>query len=209
MKNSEKFKLKLNINRAACIIVTLLTIYLFIKYIVLDLVPFFHPVAVIIISICMVLGICVCSVYYLINLNNLLKKDITNVLYELDYKLDKAYEKFGLYITENYIVCIGNWCVLFKMFIISIKDIDAIDTYHDSRFFYKKKSNKSGFLSFIKASIKTDIMDRDNDMLVFNIICGKKVYCVTTASSLNKLKIKKINEMADYICDKYNHIDYI
>ena len=98
------------------------------------------------------------------------------------------------------------------MFVVPIKDIDAIDTNSDSRFYYnnKKHTPKHPFLSFIKSSIKHAIVfGNSDDIHVFNIICGKKVYVVTTSSILNKNKIKKINEMADYICDRYKDIDYI
>lgn len=49
----------------------------------------------------------------------------------------------------------------------------------------------------------------NNNLLVFNIISGKNVYCVTTSSIINKMKNKDIIQMVDYICDKYKNIDYI
>ena len=64
-------------------------------------------------------------------------------------------------------------------------------------------------MSFIFASIKDDLAFGDNDRAVFNIICDKKVYCIATSNTLNKTKMKEIDEMADYICDKYKDIDYI
>lgn len=211
MRNSQKFKLKLSINKISCILTTLLLIYLLIKYIIFEMIPFFPKIVIFIISAFLILSIGICAIYYIVSLNKLVKANQDEVLYELDNEIEKVFESYGLYITKNYIICIGSKFSLFKMFVIPIKNIDAIDTHNDSRYFYKKKGKKSknGFLSFIKASIKTDIMYGDNDRAVFNVICGKKVYCITTSSRLNKAKMKKINEMADYICDRYKNIDYI
>ena len=64
-------------------------------------------------------------------------------------------------------------------------------------------------MSFVTASIKDDLVHKDNERAVFNIICDKKVYCITTSSYMNKKKIKQINEIADYICEKHKDIDYI
>lgn len=74
----------------------------------------------------------------------------------------------------------------------------------------KKHTPKHPFLSFIKSSIKHAIVfGNEDDIHVFNIICGKKVYVVTTSHILNKRKLKEINKIADYICDRYKNIDYI
>ena len=97
------------------------------------------------------------------------------------------------------------------MFVIPIDSINAIDTHTDSRYFYKNKKskNKRKFLSFLKSSIQDDIMFGDSEIHVFNIICDKKIYSITTSHIFNKRKLKKIDEIADYICEKYKDIDWI
>lgn len=211
MKNSQKFKLKLLITKIFYILYSLLFIYFFTRYIIIYLLPFFNKCVVFSIYFFIVFSILIILIYLLTRYNNFSKDEKEKIYYDLDNNTEKVFEKYGLYITKNYIVCLGSKLNIFKLFVVHIKDIDAIDTHHDSRYFYKKKSEKTKhvFLSFIKACIKTDFIYGDNDLHVFNIICDKKVYCVTTASNLNKRKIKQINEMADYICDRYKHIDYI
>ena len=211
MKNSEKFKQKLIITKISYALLAIVLIYIITNYIFLKLLPFFDKIVIIPIYIVLIILILVCLLYYLITNNNFSKVEKQKILDELDNKIDKVFEEYGLYITKNYIVCIGNKSNIFKLFVVPIKNINAIDTHSDSRYYYRKRGNepKHKFLSFITASIKDDLVHKDNDCAVFNIICDKKVYCITTSCYMNKKKIKQINEMADYICEKNNDIDYI
>lgn len=190
------------------IFVVILIIYLFTRYIITGLSPFFNKLIIIPIYICIVVSI---LVYCLITKNKFSKEEQYKIYDELDNKIEKTFNKYGLYITENYIICMGSKINIFRLFIVPIKKIDAIDTHGDSRFYYRKKGKepKNNFLSFITSSIKDDLAFGDNNRSVFNIICDKKVYYITTASTLNKKKMKQIDEMADYICDRYKDIDYI
>lgn len=208
MNNSKKVKHKILLNKLVSLVFTILAIYI-IYNIILDLIPLLDKWVVIVIYSFFVISLIIFLIYYINGLDKFTRNK--EIFYELDNNIDKVFEKFGLYITKNYIICTGSKIDFITMFAVKIKDIDAIDTHNDSRYYYKKKCNKSkgNILSFIKSSIKTDIMFGNNDRAVFNIICGKSVYCIATSSYLNKYKIKKINEIADYICDKYKDIDYI
>ena len=211
MINSEKFKSKLKTSKIAYIAFAIIVIYIFTKYVFKNLLPFFFFFILIPIYITIIVFILIILIYCLINNNRFSKEEKEIICNELDNKIDKIFDKYGLYITENYIVCLGSSISFFKLFVIPIKEIDAIDTHHDSRFHYRKrgKESKHKILSFIFASIKDDLVFGDNDRAVFNIICDKKVYCIATSNTLNKTKMKEIDEMADYICEKYKDIDYI
>jgi len=207
MKNSNKLKQKIIINKIVSILFSIIIIYFIHKYIIINLLSIFNKWLITVIYAFLIISILICLIYYIFKLSKI--PDKKDVYYELDNNIDKIFQKYGLYITKNYVVCIGGKINLFKIFVIPIKNIEAIDVDYDSRYLHKKKGSKSSLFSFIKGSIKTDIIYRDNDIMVFNIICNKKVYCITTASKLNKRKNKEIKEMADYICNKHKNIDYI
>ena len=209
MKNSEQFKLKLLISKIAYIFVAVLIIFLLTKYTIAELLPLFNSSVIIPIYICITIFILMILIYCLIIKNNFSKEEKNKIYDELDNKIEKTFDKYGLYITKNYIICTGSKINIFKLFAVPIKEIDAIDTFKDSRYYYRKDGKKRKFASFITASIKDDLVFGDNNRYVFNIICGKKIYCVTTSHSLNKNKTHQIKEMADYICDKYKDIDYV
>lgn len=209
MMNSRKYKLKVLKCKFSCIVSVFLILYILYKYLISKFIPYIDKNIILGIFIVFVILIVIIAINYILNLNKVSNEELKRIYYELDNSVDKIYDKYGLYITENYIVCIGNKLNLFKLFSVPIKQIDAIDINNDSRYFYKNKNTKRSFLSFISGSIKDDIVNKDNDRKVFNIIANKKVYCVTTSSNLNKRKRKEIKEMANYICNKYSHIDYI
>lgn len=207
MTIGKKLKQKILLNKIVSMLCSILVLYLIYKCIVLNLISIFDMWLIIVIYSFFIISILICFIYYISKLNKISNNN--EVFYELDNNLDKAFEKYGLYITKKYIVCTGSKINFFKIFVVEIKDINAIDTYYDSRCLYIKKGSKKSLFSFITGSIKTNIMYGDNDRLVFNIISGKKVYCIATSSPLNKIKNKDIKQMADYICNKYKNIDYI
>lgn len=202
MNNSKNVKRKIRLNEIVSIVSLFVVLYLIYKYVMLDLISLFNKWIVIGIFSFFVISISICFIHHINKLNKFLKNE--NVFYDLDHNLDKVFKKYGLYITKEYIICIGSKFNFFKTFAVKIKDIDAIDTYDDSRYTYRKKGAK-----FIIGLIKADIMHSNDGILVFNIICGNKVYCITTCSVLNKIKSKDIEQMADYICNKHKNIDYI
>lgn len=185
--------------------------YLLIKHVILKSIPYFRKEIIILISVFLIGSILILAIYYLVNLNKLSKLGKEKIYKELDSNTEKVFKEFGLYITKNYIVCLGSKINIFKLFVIPIDSINAIDTHTDSRYFYKNKKskNKRKFLSFLKSSIQDDIMFGDSEIHVFNIICDKKIYFITTSHIFNKRKLKKIDEIADYICEKYKDIDWI
>ncbi len=212
MKHSQKFKLKLIICRISCIALMVAITFLLIKHIILELTPYFSKGIIILISVFLIGSILILAIYYMVNLNKLSKLGKEKIYKELDSNTQKIFKEFGLYITKNYIVCLGSKINIFKLFVIPIDSINAIDTHKDSRYFYKNKKskNKHKFLSFLKSSIKDDIMfGDDNEIHVFNIICEKKIYSITTSHIFNKRKLMKINEIANYICEKHKNIDWI
>lgn len=209
MKNSTRFKLKVKTNKYVCIVFTLLIIFLFVKYLINNLIGFSSHIFVVGVYSLIVLFTIVCMATYLVKLNKLLENDNDKFLDELDNKLDKTYGKYGLYITENYIVCIGKWYSLFNIFVVEVKDIDAVDTHGDHRYLYKKKVKGEKVILYFFKSIIDRIVIGGKDRLVFNIICNKDVYRITSTTSANKTKVKEIDKMADYICDKNEDIDCI
>ena len=139
MKNSDKFKIKLNIARIVCLLITALLIYIFTCYIIVGLIPFFDKLIIFIIYFLIVLSILTCSFYYIINLNRIDATEMKKVYLEIDNDIEKIFRDFGVYITKNYIVYLGSKFDLVRLFVIPIKEIDAIDTHRDSRYFYKKR----------------------------------------------------------------------
>lgn len=202
MNNSKNVKRRVRLNEIVSIVTLFVVLYLIYKYIMLDLISLFNKWIVIGIFSFFVISISICFIHHINKLNKFMKNE--NVFYDLDHNLDKVFKKYGLYITKKYIICIGSKFNFFKTFAVKIKDIDAIDTYNDSRYTYRKKGVK-----FITGLIKTDIMHRNDGYISFNIICDNKVYCITNCSVLNKIKSKDIEQMADYICNKHKNIDYI
>lgn len=202
MNNSKNVKRRVRLNEIVSIVTLFVVLYLIYKYIMLDLISLFNKWIVIGIFSFFVISISICFIHYINKLNKFMKNE--NVFYDLDHNLDKVFKKYGLFITKEYIICIGSKFNFFKTFAVKIKDIDAIDTHNDSRYTYRKKGTK-----FIIGSIKADIMNRNDGILVFNIICDNKVYCITNCNVLNKIKSKDIEQMADYICNKHKNIDYI
>ncbi len=211
MKNSQKFKLKLLTTKVSYTLTSLLIIYIFTKYIISELTPLVDKWIVFTLYILVVLSILIILLYLITQYNNYSQEEKNKIYYDLDNNTEKIFKKFGLYITKNYIVCLGSKLNIFKLFVVPIKDIDAIDTSKDSRYYYrnKKVKKKASILFFIKASIKTEMMYGNSEIYVLNIISNKKVYSITTSYILNKRKLKQMDEVADYICNKYKDIDYI
>ena len=211
MKNSQKFKLKLLTTKVSYTLTSLLIIYIFAKYIISELTPLVDKWIVFTLYILVVLSILIILLCLITQYNNYSQEEKNKIYYDLDNNTEKIFKKFGLYITKNYIVCLGSKLNIFKLFVVPIKDIDAIDTSKDSRYYYrnKKVKKKASILFFIKASIKTEMMYGNSEIYVLNIISNKKVYSITTSYILNKRKLKQMDEVADYICNKYKDIDYI
>ena len=211
MKNSQKFKLKLLTTKVSYTLTSLLIIYIIVKYIISELTPLDDKWIVFTLYILVVLSILIILLCLITQYNNYSQEEKNKIYYDLDNNTEKIFKKFGLYITKNYIVCLGSKLNIFKLFVVPIKDIDAIDTSKDSRYYYrnKKVKKKASILFFIKASIKTEMMYGNSEIYVLNIISNKKVYSITTSYILNKRKLKQMDEVADYICNKYKDIDYI
>ena len=138
MKNSRKYKLKVLKCKFSCIVVVLM-LYILYKYLLSKLIPYIDKSIVLVIFIVIIILILIIAISYILNLNKVSNEELKKVYYELDNNIDKIYNKYGLYITKNYIVCIGNKFNLFKLFFVPIKQIDAIDINKDSRYFYKNK----------------------------------------------------------------------
>lgn len=215
MKNSQKYKNQIKEDKILCIIFTILTI-LFLSFLIINSLETICNIITIVIT-CSVIDILILIIgfSYLKNVGKLPENEKDKIYYELDNKVEKVFEQYNLYITDNYIVSIKS----FKLFAIPIKDIQAIDTYKDSRYYHKyywtkrgekKKKWYKSFIDYIKASILTKIiLYEDGEIHILNIICDKKVYNITTAHRNNKNKLKQIDAIAEYICNKNNNIDWI
>ena len=129
IKNSQKFKLKLLISKISYVLLSALIIYIFTRYIIIKLLPFFDKWLVFSIYAFIVLSTLIILIYTIFNYNKFSKTQKEKICYDLDNNTEKVFEKFGLYITKNYIVCLGSKLNIFKLFVVPIKDIDAIDTH--------------------------------------------------------------------------------
>lgn len=108
-------------SKISYIFVAILIIYLFTRYIITGLSPFFNKLIIIPIYICIVVSILVILVYCLITKNKFSKEEQYKIYDELDNKIEKTFNKYGLYITENYIICMGSKINIFKLFVVPIK----------------------------------------------------------------------------------------
>lgn len=215
MKNSQKYKNQTKEDKILCIVFTIITI-LFISFLVINSLGNVCNTTTMVI-ICSIIDILILIIgfNYLKNLGKLPENEKDKIYYELDNTVEKVFEQYNLYITDNYIVSIKS----FKLFAIPIKDIQAIDTYKDSRYYHKYYRTKRGekkkkwyksFIDYIRASILTKLrLYEDGEIHILNIICDKKVYNITTAHRYNKNKLKQMDEIAEYICNKNDNIDWI
>lgn len=88
--------------------------YLLIKYIILELIPYFRKEIIILISVFLIGSILILTIYHMINLNKLSKLGKEKIYKELDNNTQKVFKEFGLYITKNYIICLGSKINVFK-----------------------------------------------------------------------------------------------
>ena len=106
MNNSRKVKRKITLNKVVSLTFVILTMYLIYKYVILNLILFFNKWLVIGIYCFFLLSILIIWIAY-INKLNIINRN-KDVFYDLDNNIDKEFEKYGLYITKKYIVCIGS-----------------------------------------------------------------------------------------------------
>lgn len=211
MRNSEKFKRKMLINKFVYTVAGLLFIFIFTFGIFKKFLPYSNLTIAIILYVFIIFTaylIVKDSIKYVMRFS---KDDYNKIFEELDYKIDKEYDKYGIYITENYIIGIGSKFDFLTSVAVPIKDIDAINTHGDIGHHYRNKKQKqdTSISTFIADEVLNKISGRDNDIYVFNIICGKKVYNLARTTFLRSKKTKDLDEIADYICNKYKDIDYI
>lgn len=215
MKNSQKYENQIKEDKTLCIIFTIIAIFFLSFLIINNLVTICTTTTIIIICSIIDILIFIIGFNYLKNAGKLPENEKDKIYYELDNKIEKIFEKYNLYITNNYIISINS----FKSFVVPIKDIQAIDTYKDSRYFYKyyyakrgERKNKwyKSFVGYIKAKILTKLrLSEDGEIHILNIVCEKKVYNIATAHRNNKKKLAEIEEIAEYICNKNDNIDWI
>ena len=213
MKNSQKIIKKIKEDKNTCLGLTFGSIMFITAVVINNLNSICNNVTIFIVCAIIDCIILIIGFSYFINIGKIPEKN--KIYYELDNNLNKVFEQYNLYITDNYVVSINT----FKLFAISIKDIQAVDTHKDNRYHYKYYWSKRGekrkkglkrFLAYIKASFLTKLhFSEDSNIHTLNIISNKKIYNITTANGFNKKKLKEMDEIAEYICNISDKIDWI
>ena len=200
MKCSKLFKRKMLINNIAYLSIFLTCIFILVYIFINDNSYQDHLIIYILIGIILISILLIISLKWL----NRFSKQEKKIIYdELDNHLEKAFYNYGLFITTNYIICIGEQVDITRLYVIPIKDISAIDINYNNQDKYKHK-----FLNiflFINSSSKKRILDD----YVLTIICGKKFYNIKTISRKDSKRKEELNEIIEYLKQKYSNIDFV
>lgn len=183
MKNSEKFLKKLKIVIISHIITTLLIIGFLTKIALIDLLPYLEKKYVIPFYIILVIFILIILYEIITTSYNYSEEEKRIICDELDNKLDKEFPRYGLYITENYIVHTSKPYDIYSVVAIPIEVIDGI--------FMVETLRQGAFKAYILV-----------------LTSGTKMYQVISADYLYKEKIARIDEMGNYLLKRcYNAVE--
>ena len=186
MKNSEKFLKKLKLVIVSHIITALLIIGFLTKIALIDLLPYFEKKYVISFYIVLVIFILIILYEMITTRYNYSEEEKRIICDELDNKLDKEFPRYGLYITENYIVHTSKTYDIYRVVAVPIEAIDGIFIGEITR------SGTSG-----KYKIYCLILTS-----------GTKMYQVISTDPLYKEKIARIDEMGNYLLERcYNAVE--
>ncbi len=184
MKNSEKFLKKLKLVIVSHIITALLIIGYLTKIALIDLLPYFEKKYVIPFYIILVIFILIILYEIITTRYNYSEEEKRIICDELDNKLDKVFPRYGLYITENYIVHTSKTYDIYSVVAVPIEKIDGI---------YIGK-----------------IIIRSGKPIKYSLILtsGTKMYHVINSDPLYKEKIARIDEMGNYLLERcYNAVE--
>lgn len=183
MKNSEKFLKKLKIVIISHIITALLIIGFLTKIALIDLLPYLEKKYVIPFYLILVIFILIILYEIITTSYNYFEEEKRIIGDELDNKLDKEFPRYGLYITENYIVHTSKPYDIYSVVAIPIEVIDGI--------FMGETLRQGAFKAYILV-----------------LTSGTKMYQVISADYLYKEKIARIDEMGNYLLKRcYNAVE--
>ena len=183
MKNSEKFLKKLKLVIVSHIITALLIIGYLTKIALIDLLPYLEKKYVIPFYIILVIFILIILYEIIITRYNYSEEEKRIICDELDNKLDKEFPRYGLYITENYIVHTRKPYDIYSVVAVPIEEVDGI--------FMGETLRQGEFKAYILV-----------------LTSGTKYYQVISADYLYKEKIARIDEMGNYLLERcYNAVE--
>lgn len=184
MKNSEKFLKKLKLVIVSHIITALLIIGFLTKIVLIDLLPYIEKKYVIYSYIILVIFILIILYEIITTRYNYSMTEKRMICEELDNKLDKEFPRYGLYITENYIVHTSKPYDIYSVVAIPIEKVDGI------------------FLGITYISRDEFTNSRAHRIYVLIITSGTKYYQVISTDPLYKEKIARIDEMGNYLLER-------
>ncbi len=183
MKNSEKFLKKLKLVIVSHIITALLIIGYLTKIALIDLLPYLEKKYVIPFYIILVIFILIILYEIITTRYNYSEEEKRIICDELDNKLDKEFPRYGLYITENYIVHTRKPYDIYSVVAVPIEEVDGI--------FMGETLRQGEFKAYILV-----------------LTSGTKYYQVISADYLYKEKIARIDEMGNYLLERcYNAVE--
>lgn len=163
------------------------------------LLPFLYIGGIIIVTIIIIIVILKYPDYC--KLTDEEKKAISD---ELDNKLERGFPQYGIYITENYLVRIGD-----PTFAVLIKDILAISRYGYEGYMYNKKKRKISIIRIIIFNILYFNGDHVSDGHSVIVVTDKKRYRLGYYYFLGGKKDKDLEKIVEYICEKNKKIDWV
>ncbi len=178
MKNSEKFLKKLKLVIVSHIITALLIIGFLTKIVLIDLLPYIEKKYVIYSYIILVIFILIILYEIITTRYNYSMTEKRMICEELDNKLDKEFPRYGLYITENYIVHTSKPYDIYNVVAVPIEKIDGI--YIGKVIIRSGKPRKYSLI----------------------LTSGTKIYYVITTDPLYKEKVARIDEMGNYLLER-------
>lgn len=184
MKNSEKFLKKLKLVIVSHIITALLIIGYLTKIALIDLLPYLEKKYVIPFYIVLVIFILIILYEMITTRYNYSEEEKRIICDELDNKLDKEFPRYGLYITENYIVHTSKTYDIYRVVAVPIEKVDGI--YIGKIIIRSGKPRKYSLI----------------------LTSGTKMYQVISSDLLYKEKIARIDEMGNYLLERcYNAVE--
>lgn len=190
MKNSEKFLKKLKLVIVSHIITALLIIGFLTKIVLIDLLPYLEKKYVISFYIILVIFILIILYEIITTRYNYSEEEKRIICDELDNKLDKVFPRYGLYITENYIVHTSKTYDIYRVVAVPIEAIDGI------------------YIGITRVGRDDFIGTNAYTIYELFLTSGTKYYKVISTDPLYKEKIARIDEMGNYLLERcYNAVE--
>lgn len=163
--------------------------------------PFYIIGGIIIITILIIIVIVKYPDYY-----KLTDDEYKVIADEIDNKIERGFPQYGIYITENYLVHMGN-SISTHSFAVPFKDILAISNYGGGGYTYSKNKRRNSFLRILLFHI-FDIDDDFYDHSVI-VVTRKRRYRLGYYYRLNGKRGKDLEKITEYICNKNSKIDWV